>query len=175
MKMEFVPSDLRRLVNGVAALFHQEARSRRLHLRVELPARSPRVELDAERIEQVLINLVGNALKFTHAGGSIVIRVRPHPELRQVEISVQDSGVGIAPEDQARIFDEFAQVRHAHAGIARDGSGLGLAIAKRIVEAHHGQLRVTSTPGQGSTFSFTLPLKADHSDDYPMLDKAVPA
>jgi signal transduction histidine kinase/CheY-like chemotaxis protein len=175
MQMEFVPSDLRRLVNGVAALFHQEARSRRLHLRVELPARSPRIELDAERIEQVLINLVGNALKFTPAGGSIVIRVRPHPELRQVEISVQDSGVGIAPEDQARIFDEFAQVRHAHAGNARDGSGLGLAIAKRIVEAHHGQLRVASTPGQGSTFSFTLPLKADHSDDYPVLDKAVPA
>ncbi|HKW65660.1 MAG TPA: ATP-binding protein [Terriglobales bacterium] len=175
MQMEFVPSDLRRLVNGVAALFHQEARSRRLHLRVELPARSLRVELDAERIEQVLINLVGNALKFTPAGGSIVIRVRPHPELRQVEISVQDSGVGIAPEDQARIFDEFAQVRHAHAGSARDGSGLGLAIAKRIVEAHHGELRVTSTPGQGSTFSFTLPLKADHSDDYPMFDKAVPA
>jgi len=142
---------------------------------VELPARSLRVELDAERIEQVLINLVGNALKFTPAGGSIVIRVRPHPELRQVEISVQDSGVGIAPEDQARIFDEFAQVRHAHAGSARDGSGLGLAIAKRIVEAHHGELRVTSTPGQGSTFSFTLPLKADHSDDYPMFDKAVPA
>jgi signal transduction histidine kinase len=177
MKMDFVPSDLRRLVNGVAALFHQEAHSRRLHLRVELPARSLRVELDGERIEQVLINLVGNALKFTPAGGSIVIRVRPHPELRQVEISVQDSGVGIAPEDQARIFDEFAQVRHAHAhaGSARDGSGLGLAIAKRIVEAHHGQLRVTSTPGQGSTFSFTLPLKADHSDDYPLLDKAVPA
>ncbi|HJS97753.1 MAG TPA: ATP-binding protein [Terriglobales bacterium] len=175
MKMDFVAADLRRLVNGVAALFHQEARSRRLHLRVELPARSPRVELDAERIEQVLINLVGNALKFTPAGGSIVIRVHLHPELRQVEIGVQDNGVGISPEDQKRIFDEFAQVRHAQAGSARDGSGLGLAIAKRIVEAHHGQLRVTSRPGQGSTFSFTLPLKADHSDDYPMLDKAVPA
>jgi signal transduction histidine kinase len=174
MKMDFAPSDLRRLVNGVAALLHQEARSRRLHLRVELPARSPRVELDAERIEQVLINLVGNALKFTPAGGAIVIRVR-HLELRQVEISVQDSGVGIAPEDQARIFDEFAQVRHAHTASARDGSGLGLAIAKRIVEGHHGQLRVASTPGQGSTFSFTLPLKADRSDDYPVLDKAVPA
>jgi signal transduction histidine kinase/CheY-like chemotaxis protein len=175
MKMDFIAADLRRLVNGVAALFHQEARSRRLHLRVELPARSPRIELDAERIEQVLINLVGNALKFTPAGGAIVIRVHLHPELRQVEISVQDNGVGISPEDQKRIFDEFAQVRHAHAGSARDGSGLGLAIAKRIVEAHRGQLRVASTPGQGSTFSFTLPLKADHSDDYPMLDKAVPA
>jgi signal transduction histidine kinase len=172
MKMDFAPSDLRRLVNGVAALFQQEARARRLHLRAELPSRPLRVELDPERIEQVLINLVGNARKFTPAGGSIVIRVRHHPELRQVEISVQDSGVGIAPEDQARIFDEFSQVRQAHTTSTRDGSGLGLAIAKRIVEAHHGQLRVASTPGQGSTFSFTLPLKAR---DYPVLDRAVPA
>ncbi|HEV2115888.1 MAG TPA: ATP-binding protein [Terriglobales bacterium] len=175
MKMEFAPSDLRRLVNGVAALFQQEARGRRLHLTVELPTRPLRVELDSERIEQVLINLVGNAMKFTPAGGAIVIRVRQHPELRQVEISVQDTGVGIAPEDQARIFDEFSQIRHAHTAAPRDGSGLGLAIAKRIVEAHHGQLRVVSTPGEGSTFSFNLPLKASNSDDYPLLDKAVPA
>ena len=175
MKMEFAPSDLRRLVNGVAALFQQEARGRRLHLTVELPTRPLRVELDSERIEQVLINLVGNAMKFTPAGGAIVIRVRQHPELRQVEISVQDTGVGIAPEDQARIFDEFSQVRHAHTAGPRDGSGLGLAIARRIVEAHHGQLRVVSTPGEGSTFSFSLPLKASNSDDYPLLDKAVPA
>jgi signal transduction histidine kinase len=173
MKMDFVLTDLRRLLNGVAALFHQEARSRQLQLTVELPTRTLRAELDAERIEQVLINLVGNAMKFTPAGGAIAIRLRHHAELRQAEISVQDNGIGIAPEDQARIFDEFAQVRHGHT--VRDGSGLGLAITKRIVEAHHGQLRVTSTPGAGSTFSFTLPLKALKTNDYPILNKAVPA
>ncbi|HLK31433.1 MAG TPA: ATP-binding protein [Terriglobales bacterium] len=171
MKMDFAPTDLRRLVNGVAALFQQEARSRHLHLKVELPGRAPRVAVDAERIEQVLINLVGNAMKFTPAGGYIAIRVRHHPELRQVEISVQDNGVGIAPEDQARIFDEFAQVRRAHGG-QENGSGLGLAIARRIVEAHEGQLRVTSTPGVGSTFSFTLPVK---TGDIAALGNAVPA
>lgn len=173
MKLEVVPTDLRRLINGVSALFQQEARSRQLQLTLELPARPLRVELDAERIEQVLINLVGNAMKFTPAGGAITIRLRQQAELRQAEISVQDNGIGIAAEDQARIFDEFAQVRHAHT--VRDGSGLGLAIARRIVEAHHGQLRVTSTPGEGSTFSFTLPLKAHNVREYPVLNKAVPA
>ena len=175
MKMEFAPADLRRVVNSVAALFQQEARNRHLGLRVEAPARPLRVELDAERIEQVLINLLGNAIKFTPAGGSIRIAVHPHPESRQVEISVQDTGVGIAPEDQVRIFDEFAQVRHPQPGSVRDGSGLGLAIARRIVEAHHGHLRVTSSLGAGSTFSFTLPLKALRPDDLSVLDKAVPA
>jgi signal transduction histidine kinase/CheY-like chemotaxis protein len=177
MKMEFAPTDLRRLVNGVAALFQQEARRRRLQLSVELPSRSPRVEMDAERIEQVLINLVGNAMKFTPAEGRIQLCVRPLPEAHQVEICVHDTGVGIAPEDQMRIFDEFAQVRRAHATGTEDGSGLGLAIAKRIVEAHHGQLKVSSSPGQGSTFSFTLPVKLKEADGHgaPVLDKAVPA
>jgi len=175
MKMEFAASDLRRLVNGVVALFQQEARARHLRLNLELPARPLRVPMDAERIEQVLINLLGNAMKFTPAEGAITIRAHYQSELRQVEISVQDSGVGIAPEDQARIFDEFAQVRNAQADTSRDGSGLGLAIAKRIVEAHHGQLRVESTPGKGSTFSFTLPFKAAKASDDPLLNKAVPA
>ena len=177
MQMEFAVTDLRRLVNGVAALFQQEARRHRLQLKVEVPARPPRVEMDAERIEQVLINLVGNAMKFTPDEGIIAIRVSLHPDEHQVEISVQDTGVGIAPEDQARIFDEFAQVRRAHAAGTQDGSGLGLAIAKRIVEAHHGQLRVSSSPGQGSTFAFSLPLKTTglKSDAISVLNKAVPA
>ena len=177
MQMEFAVTDLRRLVNGVAALFQQEARRHRLQLKVEVPARPPRVEMDAERIEQVLINLVGNAMKFTPDEGIIAIRVSLHPDEHQVEISVQDTGVGIAAEDQARIFDEFAQVRRAHAAGTQDGSGLGLAIAKRIVEAHHGQLRVSSSPGQGSTFAFSLPLKTTglKSDAITVLNKAVPA
>lgn len=177
MQMEFAATDLRRLVNGVAALFQQEARRHRLQLKVELPARPPRAEMDAERIEQVLVNLVGNAMKFTPAEGNITIRVSLPPDGHQVEISVQDTGVGIAPEDQARIFDEFAQVRRAHAAGTQDGSGLGLAIAKRIVEAHHGQLRVSSSPGQGSTFAFSLPLKTTglKNDSISVLNKAVPA
>jgi signal transduction histidine kinase len=159
MKMNFAPTDLRQIVNGVAALFHQEARTKGLQLTVELPARLPRIEVDAERIDQVLINLVGNAMKFTPAGGTICIRIRHHPERRQVEMVVQDTGIGIPPEDQSRIFDEFAQIRHGNARGHVEGSGLGLAIAKRIVEAHEGQLRVRSSPGTGSAFSCILPIR----------------
>src|SRR5438309_7962400 len=94
MKMNFAATDLRQLVNGVAALFHQAARAQQIRLGVELPSRIPRVEVDSERIEQVLINLVGNALKFTPAGGNVTIRLRHHMESRTVEIGVQDTGVG---------------------------------------------------------------------------------
>ena len=158
MKMNFAPTDLRKVVNGVAALFNQEARSKNIHLTVELPARFPRIEADSERIEQVLINLVGNAMKFTPPTGSICLRVRHNPDKRELEVIVKDTGIGIAAEDQARIFDEFSQIRRDLRRV-HEGSGLGLAIAKRIVEAHDGRLAVRSSPGTGSAFSFTLPLK----------------
>ncbi len=160
MRMNYTVADIRETVNGVAAVFQQEARMRRIRLAVELPARLPRIKFDPERIEQVLINLIGNALKFTPAEGTIRVAVRLRPELQGVEISVTDTGIGIAREDQDKIFDEFAQVRRQAKGRQREGSGLGLAIAKRIVEAHAATIELSSTPGQGSTFSFVLPAKA---------------
>jgi signal transduction histidine kinase/CheY-like chemotaxis protein len=155
MRMNFEPADLRRVVNSVAALFQHEAQAKNMHIAVEVPARLPRLLMDAERIEQVLVNLVGNALKFTGSGGSIVVAVRPLNS--GAVVSVSDTGIGIAPEDLNQIFDEFAQVRRRAAKRQRDGSGLGLAIARRIVEAHYGTLEVESQIGRGSTFSFTLP------------------
>ncbi len=157
MRINFAHDDLRPVVNGVVTLFQQEARKRGVRLHFELPARLPRLRIDAERIQQVLINLVGNALKFTPRDGDVIIAVRQRPEA--VEVSVRDTGTGIAPEDQSRIFDEFAQVRRPDHR-QREGSGLGLAIAKRIVEAHEGSIKVTSRPGGGSTFTFTLPVRA---------------
>ncbi len=156
MRMNFTQADIREVVSGVTVLFQQEARNRRLNLTLELPARVPRVEFDPERIEQVLINLIGNALKFTPAGGQVRVAVRALPETSGLEVSVSDTGVGIPPEDQQRIFDEFAQVRRQAARRQREGSGLGLAIVKRIVEAHGTRIELQSAPGQGSTFSFVL-------------------
>jgi signal transduction histidine kinase/ActR/RegA family two-component response regulator len=158
MQMNFAPADLRQLISGVVALFQHEARSRKIKLRSVAPAKLPRAVLDGERIQQVLINLVGNALKFTPSDGEVQVSVRHRPDQQAVQIAVRDTGTGIAPEDQERIFDEFAQVGRQIALRQRDGSGLGLAIAKRIVEAHHGSIKVSSTPGQGSTFTFTIPL-----------------
>ncbi len=160
MRMNYAPTDLRRLVSSVVSLFQQEARAKHIRLSTELPARLPKVVLDAERIEQVLVNLIGNALKFTPADGSITVAVRPVPETRSVQVSVRDTGIGIAPESRVMIFDEFAQIQQGVKRRHREGSGLGLAIARRIVEAHRGQLDVSSVPGKGSDFFFTVPVDA---------------
>lgn len=160
MKMEFVHADLRSLVNSVVAQFQPEARSRGMSLGANLPARLPKIYVDSERFQQVLINLLGNAMKFTADGGAIRVHVRHQLEREAVEIAVMDNGVGISEEDQHEIFNEFAQVRRQVFNRQRHGSGLGLAIAKRIVEAHSGTLEVSSRLGVGSTFVVSLPLKA---------------
>jgi signal transduction histidine kinase len=127
--------------------------------------------LDTDRIEQVLINLLGNALKFTPEAGGIHVSLRYSPETETAAVAIQDTGPGIAPEDQEIIFDEFAQVgKHAKTQ-QRDGSGLGLAIAKRIVEAHSGRITLESSPGMGSTFTFTVPAREAHGNS----STAVPA
>jgi len=105
-------------------------------------------------VKQVLLNLLSNALKFTPEGGEIHVR----GELRDgmAQISVTDSGVGIAPEDQEAVFEEFRQVGKAEK--KAEGTGLGLAISRRFIELHGGRIWVKSQVGTGSTFAFTLPL-----------------
>ena len=117
---------------------------------------------DAARLRQVLLNLAGNAVKFTETGGVTVI-VEPGTGEHAVRFSVRDTGIGLAPEDQARIFLDFEQ---ADTSSTRKfgGTGLGLAISKRIVEGMNGKLQVDSAPGQGSTFSFTVGLPAAAAD-----------
>jgi signal transduction histidine kinase len=159
MQMSFTLTDLRQVVNAAVALFQHDARERGLKLHVELPSRLPKMKADPERIQQVLTNLIGNAMKFTPAGGSVTVSLRHRASSGELEISVADTGVGIAPEDQTLIFDEFAQIRRQAERRQREGSGLGLAIAKRILEAHGGSITVSSEAGRGSTFRFTLPLR----------------
>ena len=106
-------------------------------------------------MRRVLDNLLGNALKFTPEGGRIDIRAGARDGV--AEISVTDTGVGIAPEDQATVFEEFRQVRHDVRG-RPPGSGLGLAITRRIVQHHGGRIWAESQEGKGSQFTFTIPL-----------------
>jgi signal transduction histidine kinase len=109
---------------------------------------------DERRLTQVLMNLVSNAIKFTDAGS---VSIHAQVEDGSFIVAVTDTGLGIAEEDRERIFEEFQQVDTSSTR-KKGGTGLGLAIARRIVELHGGRIWVESTPGQGSTFAFTLPL-----------------
>jgi signal transduction histidine kinase len=105
----------------------------------------------------VLLNLVGNAIKFTEVGE---VRVEVNASDGHFRVAVADTGPGIAPEDQEKIFQEFQQVDSSSTR-KKGGTGLGLSIAKRIVELHGGRIGVESSPGQGSTFWFTLPVRVE--------------
>jgi PAS domain S-box-containing protein len=155
MAMELTRVDLHALLRDVAQ--RAVARSTGHELRFHLEARPILVTADPDRISQVVINLLGNATKFSPAGGPIVIATTTEGD--RARVSIQDSGLGIPPDAMDRIFD-----RYARAGGARDreidGTGLGLPISRQIVEQHGGRLWAESGPGQGATFHFTLPLES---------------
>lgn len=132
-----------------------QAERKQLSLTVELSQDLPLVLVDAERVQQVVSNLVHNAIKFTPAGGDVSIQASVEPGKYRMLIGVRDSGVGIPPGDLSRIFERFYKADRARSS---GGTGLGLAIARHLVEAHGGQIWASSTEAKGSTFSFTLPL-----------------
>lgn len=109
---------------------------------------------DRDQLDQVWINLLGNSIRFTPEGGKIAIDVRRG--IHQVSVTIKDTGIGIAPEDQAQIFERFYKADRSR-NRAYNGSGLGLAIVKRIVDLHHGHIEVRSEPGTGTEITVTLP------------------
>jgi signal transduction histidine kinase len=139
------------LIEGALDLFHERARTSRVELRCE-PGEPAAVDADADRVFQILSNLIGNALKFTPAGGRITVGHTAVDDV--VTFFVRDTGPGIPDDKLPRLFDRYYQGSDA---ARRSGLGLGLFICKRLVEAHGGRLGVDSTVGVGSTFSFTLP------------------
>jgi signal transduction histidine kinase len=118
----------------------------------------PLVYADPNRVRQVLINLISNAVKYSPSGGKVEVSLVMVKEPAEMRVSVRDEGMGIAPEDQERIFMAFFRARQ-HTDQLIAGLGLGLAVSKALVEAHGGRIWVESTPGVGSTFTFTLPLE----------------
>jgi signal transduction histidine kinase len=143
------------VAEAVAAAVESLATEKHLRLKVDVTTDLPVARGDERRITQVLLNLVGNAIKFTDAG-EVVVRVTNSDG--EFLVSVADAGPGIAPEDQQKIFEEFQQ---GGSSSAKGGTGLGLSIAKRIVEMHGGRIWVESTPGKGSTFFFSVPIRAE--------------
>ena len=131
------------------------AQDKDLNITCQTPADLPLVDIDGERIGQVLRNLLSNAINYTPPGGRIAVSARG--ENRHVAISVSDTGPGISPEYLPFIFDRFYRVDSSRTR-ATGGSGLGLAIAKQLIEAHGGEMLAQSTPGQGTTITFTLPI-----------------
>src|SRR5262249_3659578 len=112
------------------------------------------------KVKQVILNLLSNAIKFTPEGGRIDVRAGVNDGM--IEVSVTDTGVGIAPEDQETVFEEFRQVGTADKKV--EGTGLGLALSRKFVELHGGRIWVKSQVGAGSTFTFTLPMRREPSD-----------
>jgi signal transduction histidine kinase len=155
MELELSAFSLRETINSSVAMLRERAARRGIALEVEYDVGVDTIEADQRKVKQVLFNLLSNAVKFTPEGGRITVRARGSSDV--AEISVQDTGVGIAPEDHARIFEEFAQ---AATGKNMEAStGLGLTLAKRFVELHGGAMTVESAVGLGSTFTFSLPLR----------------
>ncbi len=148
------------LVAEAVEALQLQAAAKSLHLVNEVPAELPAVEADGPRLQQVLANLLGNAVKFTPPDGTITIRSAVADD--EVTVSIADTGPGIAEDELAHIFDRFWQARRT----ARLGTGLGLFIVKGIVESHRGRVWVESKPGEGSTFSFTVPVSKRTTENY---------
>jgi signal transduction histidine kinase len=145
------------MMQGVYVAIEPLAGNKKLSFKLEVPSDLPRAHGDERRLSQVLLNLVGNAIKFTDTGE---VAMKASSINGSYTIAVKDTGPGIAEADQAKIFEEFQQSESTHTK-AKGGTGLGLAIAKRIVEMHGGRLWVESQLGSGSTFFFTVPLRVE--------------
>ena len=156
LRVEPEPTNLRPIVTETVGTFRLMTSQHQFQ--VKMPRNLPRIMADPRRVRQVLRNLVENAVKYSPAGGPIVVTVQVQAD--EVQIGVTDRGIGIQPEDLERVFDRFYQVDSASTRKV-GGSGLGLSICKAIVEAHKGRLWAESQVGAGSSFYFTLPVADD--------------
>lgn len=146
------------LIHVVVERLRPQAESKGLEIATDIPDPLPPVDIDPDRVQQVLLNLTGNAIQYTPPPGRITISARPHRPWVQVDVA--DTGVGIAAENLPHVFERFYRIDRSRARVG-GGSGLGLTIAQYLVQAHGGRIWAASPgPGRGSTFSFTLPAAA---------------
>jgi signal transduction histidine kinase len=157
MELEATDFDLPSAIDNALTLVRERATRRGITLGHSVDERLGPIRGDERKVKQVLLNLLSNALKFTPEGGRIDVSARVHDEV--AEVSVTDTGVGIAPEDQEAVFEEFRQVGTADKKV--EGTGLGLALSRKFIELHGGRIWVKSQVGHGSTFTFTLPVRRE--------------
>jgi signal transduction histidine kinase len=155
MELELAEFDLPQAIQNALTLVRERALRRGIALHHAIDDRVADIRADERKVKQVLLNLLSNAIKFTPEGGRIDVRAAPADGL--IEVSVTDTGVGIAPEDQGAVFEEFRQV--GATDTRAEGTGLGLALSRKFIELHGGKIWVQSEVGHGSTFTFTLPVR----------------
>jgi signal transduction histidine kinase len=155
MELEPADFDLPSAIDNALILVRERASRRGITLGSTIDERLAMIRGDERKVKQVLLNLLSNALKFTPEGGRIDVGGRLDGEV--AEVSVTDTGIGIAPADQEAVFEEFRQVGAAER--KAEGTGLGLALSRKFVELHGGRIWVQSEVGRGSTFTFTLPVR----------------
>jgi signal transduction histidine kinase len=155
MELELTDFDLPTALDNALTLVRERAGRRNITLQMSVDERLGEVRADERKIRQVVLNLLSNAIKFTPEGGGIEVAALPKDG--SVEVSVTDTGVGIAPEDQEAVFEEFRQVGTAEK--KAEGTGLGLTLCRKFIELHGGRIWVTSQVGVGSTFTFTVPVR----------------
>ena len=159
------PLAVQQAVDDAATMVRERAAVHGIDLRLHVERGLAPIEADGRKVRQVLVNLLANAVKFTPPGGRVAVRAASRPE-GGVKVEVEDTGVGIAPDDHERIFEQFEQV----AGVS-EGTGLGLPLARRFIELHGGRLWVESEPGRGSTFVFELPDRPAHHTAPPVAEE----
>jgi signal transduction histidine kinase len=153
--------DLRAALLGVLPVVKPRAQDKRIRISTFLPTDLPLVWADPGKLNQILLNLITNGIKYTHENGSVSVEARTLDGL--VEIRVNDTGIGIAQEDQDKVFQRFTQI-DSSATRSQGGTGLGLAIVRELVELHGGAIRVQSKLGKGSSFIFTMPISTKPAD-----------
>jgi signal transduction histidine kinase len=156
LQLQFEPVDMKSLILGTCMQISPLLRNKGQKLTTDLPDSLPIIQGDGQRLEQVLLNLMNNATKFTPDGGKITIKV--HKQDTGLVVEVHDDGIGIAKEQQDKLFKPYSRLnadRQKHPGL-----GLGLALSKQVIELHGGRIWVESESGKGSTFSFFLPRRS---------------
>jgi signal transduction histidine kinase len=159
MQLDVERVSLKGLLDAMLAMQREKASRHGISMDCQLEAGTDmEIEADERKLKQILFNLLSNAVKFTPDNGSVQVKARVLPERKEIEISVEDTGIGIKPEDIQKLFKEFSQLDSVY-DKEYEGTGLGLALTKKLVELHGGRIRVVSEFGKGSRFAFVLPVR----------------
>jgi len=163
LKLSLTDYSMKELVYNVVSAVEPLATKKNLQFKVHLPAELPGGRGDEKKLTQVLLNLAGNAIKFTDTGE---VAIKATATNGAFSVAIHDTGPGISPADQTKLFQQFQQADNSITK-TKGGTGLGLAISKKIIELHGGNIAVESAPGRGSTFTFTLPVRVEQQVNPP--------